>query len=306
MSSKSMSIINGAQNLETKEKKLLKPKNDLVFQSLFSKENVNITKDFAECLLERKINKIKINDDKEISRQNPDDKLGILDLQLDIDDNEKVDVEVQLIDKHNFIERLIYYLSRMYSSTVKIGQEYETAKRVVLIAILDYNLEITKFTEEMQTQWMLRETKNHQKVLTNKIEVDIIELSKVKKEYEKNKNNKKAQWMLFLDDPNSKEVQEIMKENKKIEEAVVTVHKMSEDEKIRRLAYLREKAIRDEKAIYAAGIDKGIARGKVEGAAETKVSIVLKLSEMNMQIEQIAEATNLSVEKVNSIIDENK
>ena len=56
----------------------------------------------------RKINKI--NDDKEISRQNPDDKLGILDLQLDIDDNEKVDVEVQLIDKHNFIERLIYYL----------------------------------------------------------------------------------------------------------------------------------------------------------------------------------------------------
>lgn len=53
MSSKSMSIINGAQNLETKEKKLLKPKNDLVFQSLFSKENVNITKNFAECLLER-------------------------------------------------------------------------------------------------------------------------------------------------------------------------------------------------------------------------------------------------------------
>lgn len=37
-----------------------------------------------------------------------------------------------------------------------------------------------------------------------------------------------------------------MKENKEVKEAVVKVRKMSEDEKIRRLAELREKAIRDE------------------------------------------------------------
>ena len=37
----------------------------------------------------KKINKLVINGDKELSRENPEDKLGILDLQLDVNDNEK-------------------------------------------------------------------------------------------------------------------------------------------------------------------------------------------------------------------------
>ena len=52
-------VKNEEQNL-TKEKKLLKPKNDIVFQSLFSKKNERITKAFAEALLEKKIDKIVI------------------------------------------------------------------------------------------------------------------------------------------------------------------------------------------------------------------------------------------------------
>ena len=63
--------------------------------------------------------------------------------------------------------------------------------------------------------------------MTDKIEIDIIELSKVGDEYEKNKQNKKAQWALFINDLNNKDVQEIMKSNEDIEEAVVTVHKMT-------------------------------------------------------------------------------
>ena len=83
----------------------------------------------------------------------------------------------------------------------------------------------------METKWKLREENNKDLVLTDKIEIDIIELSKVRSEYEKNKQNKKAQWALFINDPNIKEVGEIMKSNEDIEEAVVTVHKMTEDEK---------------------------------------------------------------------------
>ena len=77
------------------EKTLLKPKIDIVFQSLFNKNNIKITKSFVEALLDEKIEKIIINEDKELLRNNPNDKLGILDLELDINDKEKVDVEVQ-------------------------------------------------------------------------------------------------------------------------------------------------------------------------------------------------------------------
>ena len=50
--------MNNKVNSKTEEKKLLKPKIDIVFQSLFSKENPEITKRFAEGKKERK-NKLK-------------------------------------------------------------------------------------------------------------------------------------------------------------------------------------------------------------------------------------------------------
>ncbi len=132
---------------------------------------------------------------------------------------------------------------------------------MVLIAIIDYPLELTKEIKEMEIIWKLIEKEHKNLVLTNYIEIHILELEKVKNTYLKDKDNEKAQWMLFLDHPNSKEVQKIMEENKEIKEATVEVRKMSEDEKLQRLADLREKAIMDEKAIYAAGLDKGIIQG---------------------------------------------
>ena len=102
-------------------------------------------------------------------------------------------------------------------------------------------------------------------VLTEKIEIRIIELGKARDTYNKNKNDKKAQWIMFLDDPNTEGVQEIMAKNEKIKQATVEVKKMTEDEKMERLAFLRQKAILDAKSIFAAGEDKGYAKGEKAG-----------------------------------------
>lgn len=284
---------------KTEEKiKLLKPKNDIVFQSLFNKNNENITKAFAQALLEENIEKIVINEDKELLRERPEDKLGILDLELDVNDKEKVDVEIQLIDKKNFIERLLFYFSKLYQSQMKRRSDYLEAKRVVLIAIIDYPFELTKEIKEMETIWKLHEEKHKNLVLTNYLEIHILELEKVKNTYLKNKDNKKAQWMLFLDDPNSKEVQDIMQENKEIKEATIEVRKMSEDEKMQRLADLREKAIMDERAIYAGALEKGIKQGIEQG----KEKIVQKLYNMNTPINKIAEIVEMEEQKVKEIL----
>ena len=246
---------NNEKNLtkENKKYKTLIPKVDIVFQSLFGKNNPEITKSFVQAMIGEKIEKIEINDDKELIRSRPNDKLGILDLQLDINNNEKVDVEVQLLNKDNFIRRLLFYLTRLYSDQVKRGDEYDKIKRVVLIAIIDFEIDEMKEIEEMEAKWKLIETKYREKVLTDLLEINIINLKKAKKEYKKNNNNEKAQWMLFLDNPESEEVQAIMKENEEIKEAIVTVKEMSEDEKMQRLADLRWKAIMDEKAIKSLG-----------------------------------------------------
>ncbi len=245
-------------------------------------------------MLDEKIKKITINDDKELFREKPEDKLGILDLELDINDEEKVDVEIQLVDRSNLQERLLYFFSKLYYNEVKRGDDYKKDKRVVMIAILDYDLELTQEIKGMETKWNLREEKEKDLILTDKIEIDIIQLSKVREEYEKNKHNKKAQWALFIDDPNTKEVEEIMKENEDIEEAVVTVHKMTEDEKMRRLADLREKAILDEKAIRS----KGYEDGKVDGRTEDRKLILNNLRKMKLTTEDICKILNVTEEEL--------
>ena len=305
------------ENIQNEKKQLLKPKNDVVFQCLFNQENEKITKAFVEALIGRKINEITINETKELYREKPDDKLGVLDLELEINNNEKVDVEVQLVERENFEERLLYYFSKLYGSTIKIGEDYTKVKKVLIIAIINYEINLTKEIKEFETRWKIQETKNPQLVLTEEAEFIILELPKVRREYEKNKDNAKAQWMMFLDDPNREEVREIMEKNEDIKEAVVKVHEMSEDEKIRRLADLREKAIMDEKAISKAGYRRGmeqglengmkkrmeqrIKQGIEKGERKQKEEIAKKLKAMKISLNQIKEATGLSEDEINNL-----
>ena len=284
----------------TNEKSLLKPKIDIVFQSLFNKNNIKITKSFAEALLDKKINSIVINEDKDLIKNKPDDKLGILDLQIDIDDEEKVDVEIQLIKRGEFIKRMLWYLTKMYSTQIHKGDKYKELKKVVLIAIIDFELKQTKEFKEMETIWKLIETKKREKILTDDLEVRIIELNKAKDMYRNNRKDEKAQWMLFLDNPNSKEVKNIMKENEEINDAIIKVREMTEDEKMERLAFLRQKAIMDEEAIRDAGLEDG----EEIGTKKEKVRIIKKLHSMNMPIEQIANIVEVNIEEVKDIIND--
>ena len=289
-----------------KEVKLLQPKIDIVFQSLFNKKNEEITKSFIEALLDEKVNSIEINDTKELTRDKPMNKLGILDLELDINNKEKVDVEVQLLKNDEFIHRLLYYWSRLYSKQMQRGEEYTKAKRVVIIAIVDFEIDITKELRRMETIWNIREKEKTEKVLTDLLEIRIINLRRVREAYQEDKENKKNQWVMFLEDPNSKEVKEIMEKNEDVKKAIITVKEMSEDEKMEKLAELREKAIRDEKALYNTGIREGKEIGKKlgekfgreEGKRKNKIEVISRMLKDNMDIELIKKYANATDEEI--------
>ena len=149
----------------------------------------------------------------------------------------------------------------------------------------------------METIWNVREKENPEKVLTDVFEIRIINLKRVREAYQKDKNNKKNQWVMFLEDPNSKEVKEIMEKNEDVKKAVITVREMSADEEMERLAELREKAIKDEKALYNTGIREGVEIGIEEGKRE----IALKLLSKNMKTEEVAELTGLTKEEIEKL-----
>ncbi len=294
------------ETIKPKEVKLLQPKIDIVFQSLFSAKNKEITKSFVEALIEEKVDSIVINSEKEVTRDKPIDKLGILDLELDINNKEKVDVEVQLLKNDEFIHRLLFYWSKIYSKQIHRGDEYTKARRVVIIAITDFEIDLTKELKRMETIWNIREKKNPEKVLTDLLEIRIINLKRIKETYQKDKDNKKNQWVMFLEDPNSEEVKEIMEKNEDVRKAVVTVREMSEDEKMERLAELRQKAIMDEKALYNTGIREGkeigeeIGRkfGQKIGEHKTKIEVIKRMLNDNLEIETIKKYVNATDEEI--------
>lgn len=73
-------------------------------------------------------------------------------------------------------------------------------------------------------------------------------------------------------------------------------------EKLERLAFLRQKAIMDEKAIYAAGLDNGEMSGKEEGIKEwekkNQLEIAKRIKAKNMDVNTIMEITQLTKEEI--------
>ena len=116
--------------------------------------------------------------------------------------------------------------------------------------------------------------------------------------YEKDKNNKKAQWLMFLENPESKEVKEIMEKNKGISEAVIEIHKMSEDEKMERLEYLREKAILDGEDLRLTGYNQGKREGEKIGKEKLQKEIIKRLREEGISNEKIEKILCISKEEL--------
>ena len=98
---------------------------------------------------------------------------------------------------------------------------------------------------ECHTKWKILETKNKQKILTDKLEIHIIQLDKLKENI-KNINDNLLDWLMFLENPKSERVIKKMDENKALKEDKQKLDKLSEDGKMQQLAWWREKAVYEE------------------------------------------------------------
>lgn len=145
--------------------------------------------------------------------------------------------------------------------------------------------------------WKIIETEGRKRILAEKLEIDIIELPKI----EGKESGRLLDWLYFLENPKSRRVTEKMEESKEIKEAVEKLDSLSEDERMQRIADLREKAILDEKAIYAKGLDDGIKEGLEKGKQKEKLEIAKKLKKEGMNTELIAEITRLKIKEIAEI-----
>ena len=288
------------QPKQDKKIKRYPPKMDIIFQAIFGEVgSENITKDFLEKILKRKIEKISLDKNPILRRELKDDKLGVLDIVTELEGKEKCNIEMQLIDKNNIIERMLYYWSKMYTRQIKAGDDYNKLEKTIVILIADFNIKGLEEVEYHST-WKIIETNSAKKlILTDKFELDIIELSKIKGR--ENEKDQLLDWLIFLENPESERVTRKMEENENLKEAVEKLDRISKDEKMQRIIELREKAIRDEHAIYAKGVDDGIEEGKAKGAREKQIEIAKSMLKENMDIEMIIKITGLTKQEIEKL-----
>ena len=288
------------QQKQNKKIKRYPPKMDIIFQAIFGEVgSENITKDFLEKILKRKIEKISLDKNPILRRELKDDKLGVHDIITELDGKEKCNIEMQLIDKNNIIERMLYYWSKMYTRQIKAGDDYNKLEKTIVILIADFNIKGLEEVEYHST-WKIIETNSAKKlILTDKFELDIIELSKIKGR--ENEKDQLLDWLIFLENPESERVTRKMEENENLKEAVEKLDRISKDEKMQRIIELREKAIRDEHAIYAKGVDDGIEEGKAKGAREKQIEIAKSMLKENMDIEMIIKITGLTKQEIEKL-----
>lgn len=311
------------------KKNLPAPKMDVVFQSLFKKGNENITMALISDIIGRKIKKIDLDKNKSLLREYTKDKLGILDLIAVLDDGDICNIEVQLADNKDIEKRLLYYHSKIYSQQMLVGDKYVDLNKTISIALLDYNLEQLRHVEKAHTSWHIKEDEIDGLILTNELEMHIIELPKIRKMSKNGKKDAIIDWMLFLDNPNNKEVSEIMKTNREIEEAMQKLEEITSDEELMRIIDLRRKAILDEnqrryiaekerkEAVEEAvkeglergmkqgieqGIKKGIEQGIEQGTKNEKFRIAKNLISLKYEIDNIVKITGLSKEEIETIL----
>lgn len=130
---------------------LLKPKYDVVFQSLFSDKNKIETGYSISAILGTKINVLKVQTKVSQIRELPQEKIGRLDLLAESSDKSLIHIELQLVDYFNTIPRLLYSSCQLISKQLSRGDDYSNLKKTITIGLLNYELEELKDLNKMHT-----------------------------------------------------------------------------------------------------------------------------------------------------------
>ena len=287
--------------VEQGNRKLLSPKLDVVFQALFGEVgSERITKKFLEAILDKPLEEVDLSRNIVLRRENPKDKMGILDVLVKMNKEEYCNVEMQMLEKDNLIERILYYWSRIYGKNLNGSDDYIELKRT--IGVLIVNFEIKNLKElGYHSKWKIIEEKDRKLILTEHLELHIIEIPKIYKIGENEEKEELVKWINFIENPESEKVGEYMKENKEMKEAKEKLEFMSEDEKMQILAELRLKAIRDEKAVERFGYNKGMEKGIKKGMKQERKEMAKRMKEKGIDIITIQEITKLTEEEINAL-----
>ena len=189
-------------------------------------------------------------------------KQGILDFVMTMDDEVRIDVELQLRPQKFWVKRNLFYLSRLYVDELFVGENYEKLKKCITISILDFNL--LEDRHDNHSVFTLKDERGRE--LTDLFEIHVVELKK-----SLSGNEAIDRWVRLFQAKSHEDLNELEnQEGEGFRRAVETVKTMSLGWYFQQL----QKAKRDRWAEDEYVRDEGRAEGRIEGRAESIIEIL--------------------------------
>ena len=272
----------------------LKMKSDIMFKAFYGrKENEEFLQDFLEAVLGEKIEIKKVMHDVRLEQLAKEQKFGILDLGVELENGKFINVEIQIKNYNNIEKRTTFYASKKITEQLGPGEDYRQLKPTIIIAILDYSfIKLPEYITE--TVRVVKEHKEYE--INNDVKYYYIELEKFRNQ-NPDMTKRINQWSAFLDMERRDLLEMACKENDKVKRAVENYEVLTGDEEVKRLAEIRLMSKLEEKSALDWAREDGMKQGLERGRKE----IAQKLKKQKMSIKQIAEITGLSEEEIECI-----
>ena len=276
---------------------LLDPKNDFVFKKLFVA---------APALLSDLINAIR-SDEAPVEvvkilnpRIEPEDLAGkyiVLDiLAKDVHDH-YYNIEMQVRRHPDRQARSVYYLAKALADQLKSGEPYSRLKPLIGIHLLDFDL----FADPRQAVWCfeLRDRRQPNVKLGNELQLNMIELRKADRL--QTTHDRLSIWVDYFEHWQEDAVMSQIA-YPPVQQALEKLKTLSGDEETRHLAFVRERALRDE----ISQLNAARQEGKLEGEAIILARLLTKrFGPLTQEVQQrIAQATTEQLEVwIDNILD---
>ena len=278
---------------------LLNPKIDFVFKKIFgSEEHPEILISFLNAVLKPKkpIVSVEIKNSY-LEKEYIEDKFSRLYVKALTSNKEIINIEIQLKNEYNMIQRSLYYWSKLYEEQLSEGDRYDKLSRTVCINILDFKY---LKNDRFHNGYRLKEIETNEE-LTDLQEIHFIEIPKLKR-FESTEEivDLLEGWVEFLRDPESEVIRKLEMSNKEIREAKDELYRLSRNSKERELYYLREKSLRDEISALANAKEKGLKEGLKQGLFEGKLESARRFLDI-LDDDTIATKLNIDVDIIKKL-----
>ncbi len=172
-----------------------------------------------------------------------EDKEFILDIKLIINSNTLINLELQVINEHNWPERSLGYLCHTFDQ-LEPGQEYTDALPAIHIGILDF--QPFEDNPEFYATYKLLNTKNYH-LYSDKFVIHVLDCTHINLATDEDKAHEIDKWAKLFKATTWEELKMAAADNKTMNETLQVLYEYNADDYIRDQCRAREERLRKDR-----------------------------------------------------------